>query len=261
MNLGLIAKGAKEFGGILLENSPTILTGLAVGGVLSTGVLAWNAANNAQILVINEQEIRDIELENKGHHAPLMSPKEIFLLTWKCYIPTVAMGAATIACIIGANSINLRRNAILAGAYTLTETALKEYQEKVKEIVGEKKERAIRDEISQDHLNRTPVVDDMVIVTGTGDTLCFDALSGRYFYGNLENLRKIQNDFNYTLMQEMDIPLNDLYDAIGIERTEMGRNMGWKLESGQLAINFSSKIATNGKPCIVLSYPVVPRKL
>ena len=87
-------------------------------------------------------------------------------LTWRYYVPTAIMGGLTIACIIGANSINLRRNAALAGAYSLTEAALKEYQAKVIETIGDKKEQAIRDDIAKDRVKEHPLGEREVIITG-----------------------------------------------------------------------------------------------
>ncbi len=65
-------------------------------------------------------------------------PKDIIKTAWPCYIPA-AVGAISVFCLIGASSTNLRRNAALATAYTLSESTLKEYQEKVVETIGEKR--------------------------------------------------------------------------------------------------------------------------
>jgi hypothetical protein len=54
--------------------------------------------------------------------------------TWQRYLPAAIMGGLTIACVIDANSNNLRYNAALASVYSLTELALKENQTKVVKI-------------------------------------------------------------------------------------------------------------------------------
>ena len=51
------------------------------------------------------------------------------------------------------NHNNKKRIASLAGAYLMSETALKEYKEKAKEVVGAKKAQQISDEIVQDHMD------------------------------------------------------------------------------------------------------------
>ena len=54
---------------------------------------------------------------------------------WRCYIPAGAVGIATIACIVGANAIGMRRNAALLAAYTLVDTSFREYKGKVVEHI------------------------------------------------------------------------------------------------------------------------------
>ena len=80
----------------------------------------------------------------------MLKKKEIVKLTWECYIPTAAVGLSTIACIIGAHNIHLRRNAALASLYSLTESAFKEYQSKVVETIGKNKELKVRDDVVSD---------------------------------------------------------------------------------------------------------------
>ncbi|NLJ49842.1 MAG: hypothetical protein GX428_09720, partial [Candidatus Atribacteria bacterium] len=55
--------------------------------------------------------------------------------------------------------------------------------------------------------------------------------------------------------------LNEFYDELGLEGTELGRNMGWTTEFGLLDISFSAKLTPDNLPCIVLDYRIGPRKL
>ena len=55
------------------------------------------------------------------------------------------------------------------------------------------------------------------------------------------------------------VSLNEFYDLLGREHTELGDELGWNLDSGLIEVDFTSKIADNGKPCIVISYSVAPR--
>jgi hypothetical protein len=190
-----------------------------------------------------------------------MTPLEMVKLTWKLYVPTVVMGGATIACIIGSNSINLRRNAALASLYSLTETALQEYKEKVIETLGEKKEEKIKSAILQDKLEKDPVDEKQVIITGGGDVLCYESLSARYFRSSVEKIISIQNKFNHCLLSERYMTLNELYDELGLEHCSLGERTGWSTEFGLLDIKFESKIAANKEPCLVLEYRIGPRGL
>ena len=113
------------------KHSPEILTGIGIAGMITTTVLAVRATPKALILI--EEKKDELEVNE-------LTPKETVQAAWACYIPTAVIGTVSIACLIGASSVNMRRRAALATAYTLSESALKEYQEKVVETIGEKKE-------------------------------------------------------------------------------------------------------------------------
>jgi hypothetical protein len=171
-----------------------------------------------------------------------------------------AMGLGTAFCIIGANSISMRRYAALGGLYGLAEASLKEYQQKVVDTIGEKKEAAMRSDILQDKLNADPLSNKTVIMTGRGTSKCYDTLSGRYFEGDIETIRKIQNDFNFNLINGMGYgTLNEYYDELGLDRTKLGDTLSWSTEY-KLEIIFDAKLSDKGEPVIVLDYRVVPQK-
>lgn len=113
------------------KHSPEILTGIGIAGMIATTVSAVRATPKA-LQLIDAREIK----ENRR-----LSNKEIVATTWKCYVPAAVTGVLSTACLVGASSANLRRNTALATAYSISETALKEYKEKAVEVVGEKKSR------------------------------------------------------------------------------------------------------------------------
>ena len=141
-----IGQIAKNLGGVISKNSPHILTGIGCAGVVSTAVLAVKATPKATIILEKEEEYR----ERKRLQS--LTKMEKVRLTWKCYIPAAVTGVCSAACIIGASSISARRNAALVTAYTISETALKEYKDKAVEVVGPKKEQAIRDAVAKEQL-------------------------------------------------------------------------------------------------------------
>jgi hypothetical protein len=238
----------KTTGHAIDKNSPTILTAIGATGVISTTALGIKATLSAKTLV-------DEELD------PNSTQKEIIEAVWMLYIPTVISGVITIASIIGSNHISSQRNAALASLYSITNSALNEYQDKVVELVGEKKATKVKDEIAQDKLNSNPVEKTEVFLTGKGEHLCYDSLSGRYFKSDIETIRKAINDFNAELWKDMYHTLNEFYDYLDLEHTEMGRTSGWNVEDGMLEVHFSANIATSGEPCIVLEYLTTPKFL
>ena len=247
----VITKTAKNLGVVISKNSPTILTGLGVGGLMTTALLTGTATIKAVRLV-------DAANDHKPEYYEL-TKKEIIGLTWKFYIPAAAMCLVTGACIIGSNSINQRRNAALAALYSLSETAFREYKTKVVEEIGRNKELKVRDGIAQDRVTNNPVGDRTIIITGNGEVLCYDALSDRYFKSSAEKIRQQVLDLNYALMTEMWLSLNDLYYAIGLPSTKLGDQMGFDLDKGKIEIDYSSQLTPEGQPCLVIDTTVYPR--
>lgn len=233
------------------KNLPTILSGMAVVGVGTTTVFAVYATNQVKEHIEAKNEIL------RRTNRPELTRKEIVKDEWKYFIPTVISASSTIACILGSNSINLRRNAAIMGLYTLSDTSLKEYKEKVVKEIGKRKEEKVRNEIDQEKLNTNPPKEGQIIMTGYGDTLCWDALSDRYFKSDLEKLRQIQNDLNYRLLSEMWISLNEVYIELGLNEIRLGYDLGWSVDH-PVDFKFDALLTPEGKPCIKLDYEIGP---
>lgn len=205
------------------KHSPEILTGIGIAGMIATTVSAVRATPKA-LQLIDAREIK----ENRR-----LSNKEIIATTWKCYVPAAVTGVLSTACLVGASSANLRRNTALATAYSISETALKEYKEKAVEVVGEKKEQAIRDAVAKETLSKHPLGEREVIITGGGDILCFDPLTNRYFKSDRDRLMRAMNELNKRMRDEMRVSLNDFYDEIGLSEAEVGEHLGWDIDNGK----------------------------
>ena len=61
------------------------------------------------------------------------------------------------------------------------------------------------------------------------------------------------------MLTEMYISLNELYDELDINHIEIGDDLGWNIDRGLIDIDFSSQIADDGTPCIVLDFSIEPR--
>lgn len=251
MNKPNVSKLIKTVKASVGKKSPEILIGLGVAGMITTTVLAVKATPKAMKLIEEAKQAKETEEDLK--------PVEVVKATWKCYIPAAVTGVVSIACLIGANSVNARRNAALATAYKLSETALSEYKEKVVEEIGEKKEKLIREKISQEHLDKNPASKNTIVITNNGDALCYDGVSGRYFKSSINKIEKAINDLNRTMTYDMYVSLSEFYDALGLEHTDVSDRLGWNLDDGLLEIEFDTRFADDGTPCITLEYRVKPR--
>lgn len=249
------------------KHSPEILTGIGIAGMVTSTVLAVKATPKALILVEEEKRRQNHALLEEAkesgadmcNHVDKLKPLEVVKTTWKCYVPAAVTGTMSVLCLIGASSVSARRNAALATAYTLSETALKDYKEKVIETIGEKKETEVREAIAKDKIEKNPVTNHEVIITSNGDTLCYEAISGRYFKSDIDKIKKAINEANHQLLNDSYISLNEAYDWIGLDHTKIGYDLGWNIEQGMIEVNFDSMLATDGTPCVVLDYDKMPQ--
>lgn len=250
LNLPQLARRAER---IISNNSPVILTGIAVAGSLMTAYLAGKASFKAAEILAEENFFRKNEAQGE---CPLEF-KEKVALTWKLYIPAATTGLITVACIIGANRIENRRAAALAGAFALSEKSLEEYRAKVVEKFGERKERAVRDDVAQDQVRTNPPSRNEVIVVAGGQVLCYEAFTGRYFMSSMEKLLKAQNDINRQILFDGFASLSDLYDYLGLPHTDVSNLMGWNSDQ-EVQLKITTVISEDDRPCFSFSYSMSP---
>lgn len=245
---------------LIAENSPAILTGLGVVGIVSTTVAAVKATPKACYLIdmaaadkIDEdpEAYEDVNTGGVYSNMQILGPKDVIRVTWKCYIPAVVLGTLTIACFLGSYKTSSMKQAAIVSAYSLAERTLKDYQEKIVEIVGEEKHEEIRDAVAKKQLESTNAEE--IIPFGKGEHLCYDGITGRYFKSDVETIRSCMNDFNKELNSDYYADLNYWYIVLELPSVEVGHLLGWNADH-LMDINFRSQIAPNGEPCIVLDY-------
>lgn len=244
---GKFSTMAKTTKTVIREYSPQILTGLGITGMVSTTLMAVKSTPKALYLLKDSEKVWKKE-------SKIETGIEVVKITWKCYIPSVILGCVSIVCLISANSLNTKRNAALTTAYAISESALKNYQQKVVETIGKNKEQSVRDAIAKDTISKNAIQSSEVIITKKGDTLCFDVLSGRYFKSDIDKIKRIENDINRKMMDEITICLNEFYEEIGLPGTSIGYDIGWNIDRGFIDIVFSSQLADDGTPCLVIDY-------
>ena len=247
-----IQRGMFKAGGYLKKNSPVIMTGLAVAGVVSTTAYAVKATPKALKLI---EQANMVLAEDD-----ILSPIDTIKIAWRPYAPAIIMGSLTIACILSAHHINTKRNTALAGLYSLTENRLRDYQKQVVETIGEKKEREVRDRVAEQQIRNNPASCDITQVGG-GTMLCYESLSGRYFRSDVETIKGVFNELNRRIISNnyLAVYLNDFYEDLGLTSTRVGDLLGWVLDDGKIEPMFSSQLTENNEPCLVVNFSVEPR--
>ena len=61
------------------------------------------------------------------------------------------------------------------------------------------------------------------------------------------------------LSGDMYVSLSEFYDELGLDHTAISDDLGWDIDKGMIELDFSSQIADDGTPCIVVDYCIAPR--
>lgn len=235
------------------KHSPAILIGLAIVSGGTAVVLAVKDTPKA---------LKRIDTKKQEYQVDKLSPWETVKTTWPCYVPTAIAFTFAAGCAIGSQSIHVKRNAALAAAYKISETALLEYRDKVIETIGEKKEQTVRDKVAQEQINKNPVKQSEVIVTGKGASLCLEPFTKRYFECDIETIRRAENKLNKKMLQSIcgSTSLNDFYIEIGLEPVDeaIGYTLGWNAEN-QIDLDIRPGMTPDERPCLVIGHYNPPK--
>lgn len=172
-----LMKSASRF---LKKNGGTILAIGASVGVVLTAIETGKASIKAEKLI----EMNSAE--------PTYTTKEKVKDCWKFYLPAAALGAGTIACILGSNALNKKQIASLTAGYMALGKAYQEYRREVAQHVGADYEKEIyKDAQSVLKKSTSDMVEDKL--------LCYEPISKRYFHATeaalLEAFYSLNRDF------------------------------------------------------------------
>lgn len=234
----------------LSNNKSNILIGFGLGNLLMGTVLGVAYAPSAKEALDNKKKELNVDK---------LKPLDVIKTAGPYMIPCISASVVGTGCVLAGNHINVKNTSTAMAAYALSESTLREYREKTKEIVGEKKEKDIREAIAKDELNKHPVSNREIIITGKGDSLCYDSLSDRYFRSNIDTLKKIELRLNRRMLDEHFISLNELYLEMGLNPVELGDDLGWHIDKSYINMKFSSHLTSDGDAAIVIDYDVAPK--
>ena len=240
----------------LKKHSPEILAVAGVVGTVASTVIACKATT--KVSTILEKTKKDIDLVHRGMengdiegvtYTEEDGKKDLALIYVqtglkfvKLYAPAVIIGATSLGCLLTSNNILRKRNVALAAAYATVDKSFKEYRNRVAERFGSEIEKELRYNIKAKEIEETIVTEDgsETTVKKTVHVIDGQELSpyARFFDdGNtgweknseysLMFLRAQQQYANDLLQSRKHLFLNEVYDMLGIPRTEAGNVVGW----------------------------------
>ena len=180
-NMESIAKLGKMGLAAMNRNLPSILSGAAIAGIVAA---VWTTYKATPEINSALESAKWDKTDKVNEDEETVSADNVTLTKWetfKAVAPYVWKPAACVAfsagCVVAANVLNVQRLTMLAGAYKLSEKKLQEYEEKAKELLGEKKATELHDEVAKSMCDKD--LDKAVIEeTGTGEAIFYDLFSG-----------------------------------------------------------------------------------
>lgn len=222
MNLNRLAHHAASY---LRRNQATIHTALGVIGVVTTTVLAVRATPKAiQIMK------HDLGYDPDALDAEKPAAMDVVKATWKCYIPTVISGGATIICILSANKLNKDQQTALTSAYIFLDNTYREYRKKVEELYGEDADMNVRSAIFKDHNDEDPHI------SYEENRLFYEEHHGQIFERSMVQVIDAEYQLNRIFSKNGEASLNDFLRFLDLPEVEYGDTMGW---SQQCICDFS----------------------
>lgn len=243
--------------------SPEILMTLGIAGVITSTVMACRATLGAEAVMDRHakkldtiNQARALAADDPTIYSEKDAQKDLYLTYVqtaadfiKLYAPSAILGAASIACLLGSHRIMKGRNVALAAAYKLLDEGFESYRARVREEHGEQTDfmykhgmraEVVTEEEPSDNggkakkvkKNKLRPVDPNTnsVYARWFDESC-DAWSPQPEY-NMMFLRAQQSYHNNILQVRGHVFLNEVYDALGIPRTQAGQVVGWCLGAG-----------------------------
>lgn len=260
MKTELMTKASRLLGNASLQirkHSPEILMIAGVVGTVASTVLACKATLKVnEVLEEKKNTIDAIHtcLENETiEYTEEDSKKDLTILyaqtgikLVKLYAPAVILGALSITSIVAGHKILKKRNLALAAAYAVVDKGFKDYRKRVVERFGEQLDKELRynlkakeiEEVVKDKDGNEKVEKKVVNVIDSENPLngvseyakFFDEVSTNWSKDpeyNLMFLRRQQDWANEKLKATGYLFLNEVYDMLGIPRTQAGQVVGW----------------------------------
>lgn len=257
-----VTNTAKRFALVCNTNAPTILTVTGVCMIVAGGVLAVKKAGSDKAWSIRAEHADNIEdicnarvdfqIDNPGESypddiGPRAMTKEQFHYIWenvKLYAIPIGLAAGGIASIFVGHGILRKRHAAMIAAYDAVSASFAAYRGRVKEELGEDADthfmygtgKKVSMVVNDTDEEGNEVQKEVVGYTDGRASMyakVFDITNENFSrdYAQTEaTLRQIKNYCNLQLKAKGYLLLNDVYDALGLDRTTEGAVVGWLSE-------------------------------
>lgn len=237
------------------KHSPEILMTAGIVGTVASAVMACKATTKLNTILEESKENIDkihnyVETEGFSEKYTEEDSKKDLTIVYtqtgvklaKLYAPAVILGAVSIGAIVNGHNILRKRNLALAAAYKAVDKGFKDYRGRVIERFGNELDRELKYNIKAKDVKETVTNEDgteSTVNKTVNVTTNRDISEHAKFYDdgctgwckdpehNLMFLRRQQDYANERLQSKGYLFLNDVYDMLGIPKTQAGQVVGW----------------------------------
>lgn len=250
------------------KNSPEILlvTGIILGaGTLVTACKATLKVND----ILSEsrekiEKIRDLGEDKercKEHDCSEDDIKKAMVMTYvktaldvvKVYSPSIILGGVSLMCLISSNNILKRRNAATMAAFATMKKSFDGYRDRVVARYGDEVDKQLKNAIRTEKVTEEKVDEetgkkkkstkDIEVTDYDGHSefsRIFDESNPNWKKNALYNkmfLQSAERYLNDKLRVEGVLFLNEVYEALGFDRTKAGQTVGWVYRPNDETVN------------------------
>lgn len=147
---------------------------------------------------------------------PEATKKDIVKHTWRPYTKALVLAILSGSCAIGAHKVNAKRLAAVSTTLALMEDKYDKLEEKVKDVVGEKKTEKVKDKIADDQAKKASESQIPDVIEGTGHELFQDPVTGKWFWSSAAKIQQAALKVQEMLISgyEEEVTLNSFYKEI-----------------------------------------------
>ena len=231
------------------KHSPQGLFVVGIAGVIGSTVLACRATMKLETKLndftneVDELKSNPETKEYRRDMAYVYAKNTVGIV--RMYAPAIVVGTAAIGALTGSHVTLTRRNTSLTAAYSAVAMSFDAYRDRVRAEIGDEKELSIR----QDILSVVTSKDGVVESVGFRDpnklstyARIFDESSTAWVKNPEQNRIFVQCQQNYAndlLQARGHVFLNEVYDMLGIDRSQAGQVVGWVIgDNGDNYIDF-----------------------
>lgn len=228
-----------KFSEVLKTNSPAILTGTAIIGVVGTFVLTAYGTSKTM------HELYDMDPKE-------IDPKEKAKIVAKNFIPPVGSAVGSILSIIFCNAEHAKKYAALMSAYSLSQSQLNDHKNKIAELLGDKEAAKLEEKVTRDYISPVNSVksDEKIMIK--------DLVTGMEFESSILEVTQAVNEVNSLIAMEGSATVRTFYEILDLEAPELADEKGWSIKNRRpvLEVEWDAKIRGDGKVYLTLRYDV-----